>query len=106
VNGPDRRTVVSVQIAGDDYAIRTDASEEYTRECAAYVDRMVRDILDGSAMLQPHKASILAALAITDQLFRLQRESAAFREEAASRASGLSAEIARRLDARGLATRS
>jgi cell division protein ZapA (FtsZ GTPase activity inhibitor) len=67
---------------------------------------MVRDILDGSAMLQPHKASVLAALAITDQLFRLQRENAAFREEATRRAAGLSAEISRRLEARGLATRS
>ena len=101
-----RRTVVTVHIAGDEYAIRTDASDDYTRECAAYVDSMVREILEGSGMLQPHKASVLAALAITDQLFRAQREAEALRQETARRAASLSADIARRLEGRGLATRS
>lgn len=100
-----RRTVVTVQIAGEEYTIRTDATDEYTRECAAYVDRTIRDILDAAGMLQPQKASVLAALAITDQLFRAQREVEAVREEAGQRAARLSAEIARRLEG-GLATRS
>jgi cell division protein ZapA (FtsZ GTPase activity inhibitor) len=106
VSQGERRTLVSVHIADEEYTIRTDESDAYTRECASYVDQTVRDILKGSSTLAPHKASVLAALAITDQLFRAQREASELREEAARRASGLSSEIARRLEGPGLATRS
>jgi cell division protein ZapA len=101
-----RRIVVTVPIAGEDYMIRTDASEEYTRECAAYVDRMIRTITDSAGMLQPGKAAVLAALAITDELFKSRREAETQRQEHGSRAARLTVEIARRTEALGLATRS
>lgn len=101
---PARKTVVSVQIAGEEFVIRTEASDEYTRECAEFVDRTIRQILEGGAMLQAHKASVLAALAITDQLFKASREVETLRAEAGRRASLLSADISRRLERRGLAT--
>jgi cell division protein ZapA len=101
-----RRIVVTVTIAGEEYTIRTDASDEYTRECADYVDRMIRTILDSAGMLQPSKASVLAALAITDELFKARREIDALRQEFGSRAARLCVEIARRTEAAGLATRS
>lgn len=92
-----RRNVVTVYIAGEEYSIRTEASEDYTRECAQYVDRMVGEILSGGALLQPHKAAILAALAITDQLFQVQREGDSMRADLASRADRLASEIEARL---------
>ena len=101
-----RRIVVTVPIAGDDYTIRTDATEEYTRECAAYVDRMMRTITDAAGMLQPGKAAVLAALAITDELFKAKREIEAQRHEFGARAARLCVEIARRTEALGLATHS
>jgi cell division protein ZapA (FtsZ GTPase activity inhibitor) len=58
---------------------------------------MVGEILSGGALLQPHKAAILAALAITDQLFQAQREGENLREEMAGRASRLATEIEARL---------
>ena len=100
-----RRTVVTVQIAGEEYTIRTDATDEYTRECAAYVDRMIRQIFDSGGAMQPHKASVLAALAITDELFKARREGDALRESIAERAARMSSEISRRLEGSGLATR-
>lgn len=100
---PARKTVVTVEIADEKFVIRTDASDEYTRECADYVDQTIRQILGGSR-LQPHKASVLAALAITDQLFKATREVDALRAQAGLRASRLSAEVTSRLGQPGLAT--
>jgi cell division protein ZapA len=65
----DRRNVVKVRIVGEEYTLRTEASEERTRAVAAHVDRIVRTILDGGAVVETHKAAILAALQITDELF-------------------------------------
>jgi cell division protein ZapA len=65
----DRRNVVKVRIVGEEYTLRTEASEDRTRAVAAHVDRIVRAILDGGAVVETHKAAILAALQITDELF-------------------------------------
>lgn len=100
----DRRIVVTVSIAGEEYTIRTDASEAYTRECAAYVDGMIRTILDSAGMLPPNKACVLAALAITDELFKARRELAEKDEDFGARAARLCLEIERRTEAAGLAT--
>jgi cell division protein ZapA len=98
MTGPEpRRSVVTVYIAGEEYSIRTEATAEYTRECATYVDRMVAEILSGGMLLQPHKAAILAALAITDQLFQAQREGDGLREELVLRSERLVTEIEVRL---------
>lgn len=66
----DQRTVVKVRIMGEEYTLRTDASAEHTRAVAEHVDRTIRAILSGSSTMETHKAAILAALQITDELFR------------------------------------
>jgi cell division protein ZapA len=60
--------VVRVTIVGEEYAIRSDAPPEHTRAVAEYVDRAIRAVMHGS-VVEPHKAAILAALQITDELF-------------------------------------
>jgi cell division protein ZapA len=65
----DRRNVVKVRIVGEEYTLRTEASEARTRAVAEHVDRVVRTILDSGAVVETHKAAILAALQITDELF-------------------------------------
>lgn len=66
----DQRTVVKVRIMGEEYTLRTEASPEHTRSVAEHVDRTIRAILNGSSTMETHKAAILAALQITDDLFR------------------------------------
>ena len=61
--------VVKVSILGDEYSIRSDASPEQTRAVAEYVDKVIRQIMAGSQMVESHKAAILAALSITGELF-------------------------------------
>lgn len=68
------RSAVRVTIFGEDYQIRTDLGEEYTRECARYVDDAIQAAHIGGHIAEPHKAAILAAMKITDELFRARAE--------------------------------
>jgi cell division protein ZapA len=97
------RHVVTVEIAGEEYSIRAQASPEYTRECAAYVDRALSEIMRQGSIIQAHKAAILAALAMADELFQARSELDSLRTEVSLRADGLLAEIEDRLAADGLA---
>ena len=66
----DRQTV-TVEIAGERHVLRSDASIEYTQSVAAHLDSTIRAL---GANLDPHRAAILAALTITDELFRTRTE--------------------------------
>ena len=83
----DRRTI-TVDIAGERHVLRSDASAEYTQSVAAHVDGTIRALGLGST-LDPHRAAILAALTITDELFRTRRDLGALREEISERSSRL-----------------
>lgn len=63
-----------VYILGQKYTIKGDASEEYIRELATFVDKKLKEIYNISPNITPVKASILAALYIADELFRLRNE--------------------------------
>lgn len=87
------RKLVKVRIGTEEYALRSDRPEEYTREVAEHVDRALREILASGAIVESHKAAVLAALAIADELFQERRTHA----EMAGRLERLSAELARLL---------
>ena len=65
-----KRNPVKVSIGGEEFSLRSDRSEEYTRAVASHVDRAVRDVRAGGAIIESHKAAVLAALSITDELFK------------------------------------
>jgi cell division protein ZapA len=90
----DNRSSVTVRIAGDEHTIRANAEPEYTRSCARYVDDRIADIRSKGALIETHKAAILAALSISDELFQAREELERTRRELASRATNL----ARRLE--------
>ena len=62
--------MVKVRIVGEEYSIRTEASPEHTRLVAEHVDATIRAIMEGGQLTETHKAAILAALQITDDLFK------------------------------------
>ena len=66
----EKRNVVKVTIVGEEYSIRSDESPEHTRAVAAYLDEAIRAVLNAHTRIETNKASILAALEITDQLLR------------------------------------
>ncbi len=100
----DERTITTVTIAGEEYAIRSEASEDYTRECARHVNRTIDQIMSRGRLVEAHKAAILAALALADQLFQARKETEAVRHAVTERSSRLLSEIDEKLPASGLAS--
>ncbi len=95
---PSDKKSVTVRIAGEEHSLRSHAEPEYTKRCARYVDRRIHEIKQQIGLLEGHKAAILAALSITDELFRAQEETAGDRDELADRVAELSQRIEAVLD--------
>ncbi|MBI4543908.1 MAG: cell division protein ZapA [Gemmatimonadetes bacterium] len=94
----DARSVVTVEIAGEEYKLRSDAPPEYTRECAAYLDQTLAEIHRQVTLIEAQKAAILAALSLTDQLFQARAQADALRREVARLAGRLAEEVEAALD--------
>jgi cell division protein ZapA len=67
------KNAVRVIIGGEEYTVRSELSPDYTREVASYLDAALRRVRDSLPMVETQKAAILAALAITDELFQARR---------------------------------
>lgn len=94
MNGAERqRSSVTVRIAGEEHTIRANAEPDYTRRCARVVDERIQEIRSRSGLLETHKAAILAALSLTDELLQLQGELARLKEDVGARASRLVSRI-------------
>ena len=65
-----KKTSIRVEILGESYAIRSEAAPEHTRAVAEHLDRSIRQILAGGAVIETNRAAILAALQITSELFQ------------------------------------
>jgi cell division protein ZapA len=65
---------VRVSILGEEYTIRSDASPAHIRDVAEYADRVIRQVMSSGTVVETHKVAILAALQITDELFRARAE--------------------------------
>lgn len=62
-------TAITVELAGEQYTLRTDADEAYARRCAALVNERMQEIgIDPGSFAK--KAAIMAALSLADELFR------------------------------------
>ena len=61
---------VEFELLGQRLAIRSDASPEYVQKLVEYLGEKLHVLEQGSQMREPLKLSILAALHITDELFR------------------------------------
>ena len=67
---------VEVEILGQKYTIRSASDSGYVRELTAYLEKRMSDLRRGGGGGQPDAARLLAlaALYITDELFRLRDE--------------------------------
>lgn len=84
---------VRVMIGGEEYTVRSDLPPDYTREVAAYVDQALKKVLGQGAIVESHKAAILAALDITNELFQARRGE----HEVAARVAALADDVSRML---------
>jgi cell division protein ZapA len=87
------KNAVRVTIGGEEYTVRSELPPEYTREVATYLDAALKRVRDSLPMVETHKAAILAALSITDELFQARRGD----REVAARLTVMAGEFARLL---------
>ena len=66
--------VVTVEIAGQRYPIRSSLDERYVAELAMYVESRMRAASDSAPASDLLGLAILVALNITDELFRLRAQ--------------------------------
>jgi cell division protein ZapA len=69
-----------VKIVGEEYTIRSAVPPEVTKAIAEHVDAAIRKVLENPAITDPGKAAILAAMSITDELFKEREANAAVAE--------------------------
>ena len=72
----DSDRVVSVEICGQRYPIRSGLDAEYVSRLAGYVDEKIRAAGESTASGDGQRLAVLAALNIADELFRARQESA------------------------------
>jgi cell division protein ZapA len=87
--------VVSVEIRGQRYPIRSDLDAKYVNGLAAYVDSKIRAASESSPSGDTLRLTMIAALNIADELFRCQDVQKASRGALAERTQ----ELERLLDA-------
>ena len=75
-----RKHVVKVRIIGEEYSIRSEAPPERVRQVAEHVDRIIHQVMSGGTVVESHRAAILAALEITDELFKAREDAVAVDE--------------------------
>ena len=83
------KTAVTVSIGGEDHTIRANVEPEYTERCAKLVDDRIGEIRRQLGLIESHKAAILAALSITDELFQAQTDLDELRRSASGKAEAL-----------------
>ncbi len=64
-----KKHVVRVTIMNEEYSVRSDATPEHTRAVAEYLDAAIKRVLASGTVVETTRASILAALQITGELF-------------------------------------
>ena len=65
--------VLYVQIMGHEYPIEANSGDDlYVNRLAQFVEERMKEIKDESKVVDSYKLAVMAAMNITDELFRLQ----------------------------------
>jgi cell division protein ZapA len=64
-----KKNTVRVTILNEEYSIRSDTSPEHTKAVAQHLDRAIREVMASGAVVDSSRATVLAALQITAELF-------------------------------------
>ena len=81
--------VLSVEIHGQRYPIRSSLDAEYVLRLASYVDQKIAAAADSTPSGDSLRLAVLAALNIADELFRIREANRARDSQIAERASEL-----------------
>lgn len=81
--------VISVEIHGQRYPIRSSLEHDYVLRLAAYVDQKIGAAAESTPSGDSLRLAVLAALNIADELFRIREATRARDSQIAERASEL-----------------
>jgi cell division protein ZapA len=81
--------VISVEIHGQRYPIRSSLDQDYVLRLAAYVDQKIAAAAESTPTGDSLRLTVLAALNIADELFRIREATRAKDNQIAERASDL-----------------
>jgi cell division protein ZapA len=91
----DTKTLVQVQIFGQNYTIRGEADQDYILGVAAYVDRKMQEITEKlpatSVSGSLSKIAVLAGLNIADELMKERAQREQLEQQLSTRAARLNA---------------
>ncbi len=93
-----RAVSLTVEIGGEDYAIRSTADREDVERCARFVDENIREVHRRAGLMDGYKATILAALSIAARYFEARAELDDLHARTALRAASLAEEVEAGLD--------
>jgi cell division protein ZapA len=86
---PPEGSVISVEIHGQRYPIRSTLDQDYVTRLASYVDEKMRAAADQTPTGDSLRLAVLTALNVADELFRCRDASRARTGELAERAGEL-----------------
>ena len=72
---------IEVDILGQRYKIRSDEDEEYIQRLADYLCEKIDEVQKSSKTVATHNIVVLAALNITDSLFKLEEKDSLLKKE-------------------------
>lgn len=90
----EKPSLVHVEIFGQPYAVRAGADPGYVEQLAAYVDQQMKEVGRSTNIVDSLRIAVLAALNITDELFRARAESSGSDRKLEDRARHLAQELA------------
>ena len=67
-------TTIAIEVFGHRFSLQGEGDEAYFHELAEYVDAQMRTLAKQTRTSTPTKLALLAAINVTDQLFRQQRQ--------------------------------
>ncbi len=82
--------MIQVEIFGQTYNVRGDEDRGYIEELAHFVDTKMKTIAEGTGTIDSLKVSILAALNIADEYFKLEHKIQANQERMTDKTDELS----------------
>ncbi len=83
------KTPINVQIGGQRFALRGDQDERLMREMAAYVDGRMKELQKQTRTADTQSLAVLAALQITEELFKERRAREDLRKRIRDRSNAL-----------------
>ncbi|MGE5278696.1 MAG: cell division protein ZapA [Acidobacteriota bacterium] len=94
-----RGSVTQVEIFGQTYSVRAEGDSSYIHDLARFVDSRMREVAEQTATVDTTKIAILAALNISDDLHRVEKNRMDNPADAVARAERLIRKLDDALDA-------